>query len=323
MSVFTTLSPEQVADLLDRFQIGRLVSLEGIPQGVVNTNYRLTTDRDRYILTLIEDSEQGEALDFATRLMDFLARRRIPVPQPIRDRNQGIIQEVLGHQAIIVTHLPGESPIRPTPGQCAETGDMLARLHRAGEEFPLYRENPMGPGRLAALLERLTPLLSKRQPEAMSLCRESLDALAMGGLFTSALPTGVCHADLFPDNTLFQGERLTGIIDFHFACQAPLVWDLAIAINAWGFTPDGRPDRPCLEALWQAYRESRPPGREEMRLLPQTLGAAALRFALTRLVASYFPRPGEQVTRKPPEEYLERLRFHKEVGLDLGTGQFP
>ncbi|MBF0369273.1 MAG: homoserine kinase [Magnetococcales bacterium] len=314
MSVYTRVTPEDLTHWLPRFDIGQLHRLEGISDGVVNTNYRLLTDQGKYILTLVEDPREARGLPYSTFLLSHLAKRHIPCPLPVADRKGIVLQQLKERPTLIVTLLPGRSPQTPTPRQCHTLGEMLAKLHQAGRDFPKQRPNPMGDGMLTRIFAQLQPLLEKQDPATAALLQEEMVAMTKE-FAAKSLPMGVCHADLFPDNTLFEGDRLTGVIDFHYSCQERWVLDLAITLNAWCLNDQGEPDQHRLGALWEGYRTLRPLEPQEMAALNLALRAAALRFSLTRLKDQLFPRQGDQVTRKPPKAFLNRLRFHQKTDL--------
>lgn len=307
VSVYTVVTWEAAATLLARYPIGQLLSLDGITAGVVNTNYRLRTDQGEYILTLIENPEHGRELPYLVHLLHHLAVAGIPCPLPIADRQGQTIAWFQERPALLVTLLPGESPEPPTVAQCAVIGQLLGRIHLAGVDFPLRRDNPMGAGKWHWQIHRLAAPAIGLDPEVIWMLQTELGQ-RQGDILNASIPMGVCHADLFPDNTLFVAQQLTGVIDFHYACHERWLYDLAITLNAWGYQADGslRPDG--CRALLQAYDRIRPLTPEERPLLGVAMRAASLRFALSRLDARHFPRAGVAVTCKPPEEYLHRLR---------------
>ncbi|MBF0282859.1 MAG: homoserine kinase [Magnetococcales bacterium] len=317
MSVYTVVTLEELAPWLEGFDLGRPAALEGIAEGVVNTNYRLFTDRGPWILTLVEPPDQGRELPYLTALMEHMARRGIPAPLPMADRQGRVIHHLKGKSALIVSHLPGRSPLQPTPEQCRRIGAMQGRMHREAVSFTARRPNPVGPPVWRALLAKVSPrLAAAAQGETLALLAEELER-AEEAFSPRTLPAGACHLDLFPDNTLFEGEELTGVIDFHYAGHEWWLYDLAVTLNAWCFLDDGVLDPARFHALWAGYLSERPPSAREMALLPAALRASALRFALTRLEATLFPREGSNVTRKPPEAFLARLHYHRHHPLNL------
>ena len=311
MSVYTPISPEEMNHFLADFDCGHLVRLEEIQDGVVNSNYRVDTTQGNFVLTLTEDPDQGQGLPFTTALMSHLSQKNIPCPRPVANRRGEMVGQLKGRPVLLACCLPGVSPTTPTPQQCRLVGEMLAQLHLAARDFSQTRPNPMGPEILERLLERLIPVYAN--PPLLNLLQEEM--LYLLSQPYPDLPQGICHTDLFPDNSLFQGDHLTGVIDFHYASHDRFIHDFAILLNAWGFHA-GRPAPDRLRALWHGYTLYRPLTGEERVCLHAALRGAALRFALTRLTDHLFPRSGLRVTRKPPEEYLDRLRFYKQKGWE-------
>lgn len=308
MSVYTPVTLAEASDFLAAYPIGPPLSLTGVAEGVVNTNYRLTTAQGRYILTLMEDPRQGEELPHIVALLNHLAGRAIPCPAPVHDRRGAAIGLLHGKAALLVTHLPGSHLLNPDPQQCRQVGAMLARMHLAAADYPApLRPNPMGLERWRILLLDLAPLLDRPTAE---LLHEEL-AHTEAAFLPLPLAQGCCHLDLFPDNVLFDGAALTGVIDFHYAGAERLVYDLAVTLDAWCYRPDGA----CQEAHWHAllagYQRHRPLPEAERAALGDALRAASLRFALTRLHAQRLPRSGPEVTRKAPQEFLDRLHWQR------------
>lgn len=312
MSVFTPLTPTELAPWLARYDLGAILSLEGIAAGVVNTNYRLETERGKYILTVVEGTE--EDLPHTLDLLTHLSGRQLPCPTPMADRGGRVIQELKGKPALIVTCLHGRSAETPTPAQCHAAGRTLARMHLLGRDFPSERENPVGPTAWRILLDGMVEKMREGEASTLALFDGELLRIESDKAFDD-LPGGVIHADFFPDNALFEGGALTGMIDFYFACRGAWIYDLAITLDAWGFHPDGTPHAEALRALWTGYNAVRLVTPGERRKLGDALRRSSLRFALTRQHDALFPRPGENVTKKPPETFIRRLRFHRDKGL--------
>ncbi|MBF0609664.1 MAG: homoserine kinase [Magnetococcales bacterium] len=311
MSVYTPVSLMDAQHLLTGYAIGEATQISGITEGVVNSNFRLSTTTGQYILTLVENPEHGKELPWLITLLDQLAATQLPTPRPVRDQQGLAIHPLHGKASLLVTLLPGVSPQHPTPHQCRQIGETLARIHTLPRGKLEVRDNPMGIARWYLLLHQLTTRMAAGE------LRWLQEELGQAKLFFANphLPTGLCHADLFPDNSLFQEEQLTGVIDFHFACHDKWLYDLAISINAWCFRPDGTLDDALLTPLWQGYQRHRQVTDLEIAWLDQACRTASLRFALTRLVARWFPKAGATVTCKPPEEYLNRLQFHRDNSI--------
>ncbi|MBF0427071.1 MAG: homoserine kinase [Magnetococcales bacterium] len=313
MSVYTPLTLADLAPLLPDAAIGHPRQLTGIAGGVDNSNFHLITDRGRFVLTLVEDPDQAARVDHLLRLLTHLAKAGIPAPHPAHDDQGRPCRWLQGKPLLIVEHLPGTHPLDPTPDQCAQTGALLGRLHLAGLDFPAPQPNSMGATAWRSLLARVQPILLRTDPPTANLLAGEM-ALLEDGFLKSDLPNGICHGDLFPDNVLFTDDRLTGVIDFHYACRERWLYDLAITLVAWGFDATGGflPDH--FYALLTGYQEIRPLTMEERSWQNAALRAASLRFSLTRLRDWLFPRIGANVTRKSPDPFLRRLRFCREQG---------
>ncbi|MBF0176018.1 MAG: homoserine kinase [Magnetococcales bacterium] len=308
MSVYTPLCLADIQPLLREYAIGRPLQMEGISDGVDNSNFFLVTERGRYVLTLVEDSQQAKTVEHTLRLMAHLVKRAIPAPHPVADRQGRVLHALRERPSLIATCLPGAHVLHPTPDQCRQVGELLGRIHLAGQDFTQPRPNPMGQPAWRMLIERLAPVLAQNDPPAATLIAATMTRLELGFL-QSDLPCGVCHGDLFPDNVLFAEGSLVGVIDFHYACRERWLYDLAIALVAWGFTADGvfLPDH--HQAIITGYQRARNLTAAELSWKNAALCAAALRFLLTRLRDWYFLRQGRQVTRKSPDPFLRRLHF--------------
>jgi homoserine kinase type II len=304
MSVFTTVTPEQLQDWLRNYPLGMLRDLKGIASGITNTNYFVTTESGRYVLTLFEKNP-AEELPYFLDLMAHLADRGIPCPHPVANAAGAYLGILNGKPAALVTCLRGSSIENPQPKHCAAMGAMLASLHLAGQSFLPVMDNPRGPSWWTATTKAVLPFLDAAQTRLLQ------QELAYQAEFRgNALPRGVIHADLFRDNVLFDGEELTGLIDFYYACNDVLAYDLAITVNDWCVDAQGELDAPRLRAMLRAYHEERPLNVAERQAWPALLRAAALRFWLSRLYDRHFPQPGELTHAKDPEHYRRILQAH-------------
>ena len=311
MSVFTPVSESQLAAWLKGYSVGAPAALEPIAAGIENTNYFVTTGQGRYVLTLFERLPAAE-LPFYLGLMAHLARHGIPCPAPIADLQDRLLSSLNGKPAALVTRLEGGSIERPDAAQCAELGALLARMHLAARSYGGYLENPRGPRwwRLAAADVR--PFLDGER-------RALLEAeLAFQAAHRHAeLPRAAVHADLFRDNALFSGGRLSGVIDFYFAGVDCLLYDVAVCVNDWCLVDperDRRLDERRALALLAAYAAVRPFESAERAAWPAMLRAAALRFWLSRLHDKHLPRPGELVKVHDPEHFREILALRAAAG---------
>jgi homoserine kinase type II len=311
MAVYTEVSDEALARFLDGYDLGRPLSLKGIAEGVENSNFVLRTESGEYLLTLYEKRVEEADLPFFLGLMEHLARRGVNCPQPVRARSGAPIGRLAGRAAAIVTFLEGLSVRRPSVEHCGEVGQALAHMHAAGADFALTRRNALSIQGWPPLFEAARARADEVSP---GLARETAGQLdALQGLWPQALPSGVIHADLFPDNVFFLGDRLSGLIDFYFACNDFLAYDLAVGLNSWAFDDEAQFNFDKGRAMIEGYARVRPLTSQEVAALPILARGAALRFMLTRLVDWLNVPAGALVKPKDPLEYLAKLRFHAQV----------
>lgn len=311
MAVYTEVTDEDLAEFLTRYDLGHVLSLKGIAEGVENSNYILRTQAGEYILTLYEKRVDPDDLPFFLGLMEHLAARGINCPQPVKRRDGAMLGELAGRPAAIVTFLDGVWVRRPGVRHCAELGAALAAFHKAGADFPLRRANALGLAGWRPLFERSRPRADTVVPGLADEIEAELARLERG--FPRDLPSGVIHADLFPDNVFFIDENLSGLIDFYFACTDAYAYDVAICLNSWCFEADGSYNLTKGRAFLNAYAAARPFSEAEIAALPLLASGSALRFLLTRLYDWLNVPPGALVRPKDPLEYLRRLRFHRAV----------
>ena len=304
MSVFTTVTPEQLAAWLKRYSIGTLTRLEGIAAGIENTNYLVTMTHGRYVLTLFEKLTPRD-LPFYLNLMAHLARHGIPCPQPIANLDNEYLGELNGKPASIVTWLPGADMKHIGVAQCAAIGGLLAEMHLAGASYRAEMPNPRGPRWWEAALPQVLPFLD---PHAAALLEKEVRFQSLHRRVD--LPRGVIHADLFRDNVLWDKGRVGGIIDFYFACTDLLLYDVAIAANDWCVAADGKLDGARATALLDAYHRVRPFTAAERGAWPVMLRAGALRFWVSRLYDLHRPRPGLITHAKDPRHFRRLLEQH-------------
>lgn len=304
MSVFTTVTREQLSAWLKNYSIGTLVALDGVPAGIENTNYFVTTTRGRFVLTLFEKLKSHE-LPFYLGLMDHLAGLGIPSARPVPDRAGRFPGELNGKPAALVSFLPGADISDPSPDQCARVGALLANIHLAGASYREKIDNPRGPRWWKAVMPEIIPFLGAGDA---ALLREEV---RFQGLYRfQELPRGAIHADLFRDNVLWEGDRISGVIDFYFACTDVLLYDVAIAVNDWCVEASGALDGRRTGALLEAYRRLRPFTAIERGAWPVILRAGALRFWVSRLYDFYLPRPGDLTHAKDPNHFRRILASH-------------
>jgi homoserine kinase type II len=316
MAVYTEVSDDDLEAFLDSYDLGELSSFKGIAEGVENSNYVVITERGTYILTLYEKRVRADDLPFFLGLMEHLARRGVACPTPIHGRDGAVLRSLCGRPAALTSFLSGVWPRRIAPHHCQAVGGALAAMHRAGADYGLVRANALSlPG-----WHTLYGACWLRADEVLPGLAVELKAelAALDAVWPAALPAGVIHADLFPDNVFFHGEALSGLIDFYFACNDYLAYDLAVCLNAWCFEPDLSLNATKARLMISAYRRERPLSAAEIAALPVLARGAALRFLLTRLYDWLNQVDGALVKPKDPLEYVRKLRFHRGV-RDAGS----
>jgi len=301
MSVFTTVTREQLSTWLRNFTVGTLAGFEGVAAGIENTNYFVTTSQGRFVLTLFEKLKAHE-LPFYLGLMDHLARHDVPSARPVPDRSGSLLGELNGKPAALVSFLPGADVAAPAPAQCALAGELLARIHLAAASYTASMDNPRGPAWWTSVLPEIVPFLA---PKDAALLRDEVDFQRHHRF--PGLPRGAIHADYFRDNVLWEGGAISGVIDFYFACTDALLYDVAIAVNDWCLDGNGAPDGARAAALLEAYGRVRPYTAAEREAWPALLRAGALRFWVSRLYDFYLPRPGELTHAKDPNHFRRIL----------------
>ncbi len=322
MAVYTHLGAEELAALIAHYDVGALLSAKGIAEGVSNSNWLIETDDGsdgglnagpaRFILTMYERRIELADLPYFLGLLDHLAAKDCPVPRAIHDRKGNAFRMVDGKAVALIEFLPGVSPTRPTPAQAGAVGRVLAQIHCASLDFPHRRANTMGFADNLAVLERCGEAglasIDPRLPDMIEPAREA------AALDLSALPQAQIHADLFPDNVLMLGDKVTGLIDFYFACTGPMALDLATTHAAWCFDKKGNYLPELGAQLLAGYRSERELGAQERALLPEIAKGAALRFVASR-AEDWLDTPDDAlVTRKDPMQFVARWRFCEKHG---------
>lgn len=308
MAVFTRVTEADITAWLNHYSLGTLLELQGIASGIENTNYFVTTSNGRFVLTLFEKLTAYE-LPFYLNLMAHLARHGIPCPSPVADRNNGFLGALNGKPACIVSRLPGKSVTEPTAANCAAVGAMLGQMHSAGQSFGELMPNPRGAVWRGTAAQEVAKFLSA---EDAGLLHGEVAYHAQHA--PDDLPRGVIHADLFRDNVLMDGERVGGLIDFYFACNDVLLYDVAITVNDWCVDANGELDAQRTRAFLGAYHAARPFTAQEAARWPDALRAAALRFWISRLFDLHLPREGEIVHTHNPEQFKRILQRHIAAG---------
>ena len=324
MAVYTEVSDEELIAFVAGYGIGDVKSCKGIAEGVENSNYLLTTDQGSFILTLYEKRVHADDLPFFLGLMAHLADKGILCPTPLSDGQGKSLNTLCGRPAAIISFLDGMWPRRISSDHCAGLGEAMAHLHLAGADFKIRRPNALSVSSWRPLLKASGDRVDDIMPGLAALLESELDELeahwpvaaAQGG----SLPSGVIHADLFPDNVFFQGGKLSGLIDFYFACNDMFAYDLAICLNAWCFEPDNSFNVTKAKRMLTAYGKVRELSNEELAALPLLARGSAMRFLLTRLYDWLNTPADAMVTRKDPLEYLEKLRFHQGIKSPAAYG---
>jgi homoserine kinase type II len=318
MAVYTDVPDDDLRSFVADYDIGEVISCKGIAEGVENSNFLLRTDAGTFFLTLYEKRVDPADLPFFIALMEHLANAGIACPLPVKAKDGVALRRLCGRPAAIITFLDGMWPRRIHPFHCSAVGEALARLHLAGSSFPMRRPNNLS---LAGWKHYVEACGARADEVRPGLAGElAAEVAALDSCWPTQLPLGVIHADLFPDNILFRGERVTGIIDFYFACSDFLAYDLAICLNAWCFEADGSFNVTKARALIASYRAVRPLNAAEFAALPLLARGSALRFLLTRLYDWLNHPPGAFVRPKDPIEYLQKLRFHRGIAHPRAYG---
>ena len=311
MSVFTSVSVQELQVWLQDYAIGEVVELKGISSGITNTNYFVTTTQGKYVLTLFEHNTLEE-LPYFIDLMSHLSSHGVPCPQPI-ENNAGVSLHMLnGKPAVLISCLNGRDISVPEPKHCAAVGAVLANMHVAGQTFvekvfDQPHRNPRDIDWRIRTAEQVMPHLASADQQLLK------DTLAFQAkLDISALPRGIIHADLFRDNVLFDGDQVGGLIDFYYACNDVLAYDLAITVNDWCVQADGTLDHARVNAMLEAYQAIRPLTEAEQAAWYSMLRIAALRFWLSRLYDKIYPQDGELTHAKDPDHFKNILKLRTE-----------
>lgn len=308
MAVFTPVLAAEAKAFLEAYPVSELVEFTPIAEGVQNTNYRVRTRDSAYVLTLFEGEEERAGLGFCLGFMQHLAAKGFKTPSPVADSQGQLSRPLKDRPAALVEWARGSWRKRPSLGDQHQAGVALARLHLAGLDYEGVRANPVGPQRWQALAQRSATRAEGEDRRILDRVEAVMPRLQR--LFDPALlPQGAIHADYFPDNILFDGDDIGGVIDFYFGCNGALAYDLAIALSAWGFDADGNPDEAAISAFRQGYESLRPLSAVEAEALPDLGAAAAVRFTLTRLHDRIFHDPAHFVTPKDPAQFLRRLDY--------------
>jgi homoserine kinase type II len=311
LAVYTDITEIDLKRFLTEYDVGELLSYKGIAEGVENSNFLLHTTRDPLILTLYEKRVEKSDLPFFLGLMHHLASRGLNCPLPLPRRDGALLGELSGRPAAMISFLEGMWLRKPEARHCGEVGKALASMHLAGDGFEITRPNALSLDGWKGLWEKSVDRADEVQKGLQD--EISADLTHLAAHWPADLPTGVIHADLFQDNVFFLNDELSGLIDFYFACNDMLAYDVSICLNAWCFEADGSFNSDKGAAMLEGYRSVRPLSDAEIAALPLLAHGSALRFFLTRLYDWLTTPAGALVVKKDPLEYLGKLRFHRQV----------
>ena len=312
MAVYTEIDSNTLAEFVAQYPLSQVDEFKGITAGVQNSNFLLTTADAKYILTIYESSANGVSaadLPFFLNLMLHLSAQGLSCPVPLARKDGELISTIKNKPAALISFLKGRSVKTPRPEHCRALGAAMAQMHLAGDGFELTRPNNHGLGNWQALFERCHSRADEVSPDLTRAMERELTRLKEN--WPGSLPTGIIHADLFPDNVFFMQGDISGLIDFYFACNDFYAYDLAIALNAWCFEPDATFNITKARALLSGYQNLRPLAPEEIDAVPILGAGAAMRFLTTRLFDWLNQVDGAQVEPKNPNDFLRRLRFHR------------
>ena len=314
MAVYTEVSDEELTNFIAGYAIGEVCSFKGIAEGVENSNYLLNTNLGSFILTLYEKRVDSHDLPFFLGLMDHLAVRGVSCPTPVLNLKGQLMGQLCGRNAAIISFLDGMWVRKPSPHHCAGLGEAMANLHLAGADFQIDRPNTLSVQSWRNMLEASGARVDELKMGLRKALLEELDDLEENWpKLVSGLPSGIIHADLFPDNVFFKANKLSGLIDFYFACNDVFAYDVAICLNAWCFEEDGTFNTKKAQFLLRAYRNVRVFTESELIALPLLARGSAMRFLVTRLYDWLNTPKNAMVTLKDPMEFFRKLEFHKTV----------
>jgi len=311
MAVYTEVSDEDLSSFVASYDIGDMLSFKGIAEGVENSNYLLRTTQSSFILTLYEKRVDERDLPFFLGLMEYLSGEGIPCPLPVSDREGNRLRTLAVRPAALITFLDGMWVRRPRTEHCAELGAGLAGLHLASTHFSMERQNALLMTAWREILGNCTGKLDRFESGLQTELEADLEQIASA--WPTDLPRGVIHADLFPDNVFFLGGKLSGFIDFYFACTDFFAYDIAICLNAWCFETEGSFNITKAKALLRGYQSARSLSADEIAALPTLARGASMRFLVTRLFDWINTPEGAFVRPKNPVEYIKKLRFHRQI----------
>ncbi len=313
MAVYTKVTAEEMNDFIAKYDVGKIALYQGIREGIENTNYLVKTDSEKYILTIFEKRSIPEELPFFMDLLDYLHDYGINCPTPVKDKRGNAIRYLCDKPACLSRFLYGSSTTSPNFANCRSLGKVMAKLHEATGGFPQTRENQLGIRHLRPLFDTFKDKLDDLIPNVRDEIEKALEKAETEWPDNDELPRGIIHGDLFPDNVFFTDNKISGIIDFFFACNDFYAYEMAIAINAWCFEKDFDFNVTKTRNLVAGYNSIRQLSKEELHYLPLFMLGSALRFFMTRAHDSFVNNDNALVVPKDPVEYLKKIRFHLHI----------
>ena len=312
MAVYTQISIDELNLFLSKYNIDNINEFSGIKGGTSNSNYLLTADNKKFILTIFEERTNQENLPFYFDLMNHLNAHDIKCPEVIKDKQGNFSNSIKQKHAVITSFLTGSSLEKIKPIHCSNLGLTIAKMHNASEKLNIKRENELGFDKLGIIIEKLNTYKKHIDYEKLKFIEDEF--LFLSREISKDLPSGIIHADLFPDNIFFEENNLTGIIDFYFSCNDFYAYEIAICLNAWCFEDSNNEFNPTkAKYLLGSYNQERKFSNEEVEALPLLARASALRYLLTRLLDFYSHEDSDLILKKDPNEYISKLRFHQSV----------
>ena len=312
MAVYTQISIDELNLFLSKYNIDNINEFSGIKGGTSNSNYLLTANNKKFILTIFEERTNQENLPFYFDLMNHLNAHDIKCPEVIKDKQGNFSNSIKQKHAVITSFLTGSSLEKIKPIHCSNLGLTIAKMHNASEKLNIKRENELGFDKLGIIIEKLKTYKKHIDDEKLKFIEDEF--LFLSKEINKDLPSGIIHADLFPDNIFFEENNLTGIIDFYFSCNDFYAYEIAICLNAWCFEDSNNEFNPTkAKYLLGSYNQERKFSNEEVEALPLLARASALRYLLTRLLDFYSHEDSDLILKKDPNEYISKLRFHQSV----------
>ena len=312
MAVYTQISIDELNVFLSKYNIDNINEFSGIKGGTSNSNYLLTADNKKFILTIFEERTNQENLPFYFDLMNHLNAHDVKCPEVIKDKQGNFSNSIKQKHAVITSFLTGSSLEKIKPIHCSNLGLTIAKMHNASEKLNIKRENELGFDKLGIIIEKLKTYKKHIDDEKLKFIEDEF--LFLSKEINKDLPSGIIHADLFPDNIFFEENNLTGIIDFYFSCNDFYAYEIAICLNAWCFEDSNNEFNPTkAKYLLGSYNQERKFSNEEVEALPLLARASALRYLLTRLLDFYSHEDSDLILKKDPNEYISKLRFHQSV----------